>query len=198
MTVPAGELVSAPITLSIPDWSFALGIRNKVEYTVTVAIAKTAGVVLGRQNEMELVVKKTGRLNFKAEAPEGSVAIDRANWICSKMDGTEGDANVLKGTVGGDVASNTAPWWVSVDMGATHTLTGAKTTHWGAYYAPTRIEVETSEDGTNWLSHGELEVTGGTQNWSFIEPVTCRYLRYTALAPNSRTDITGMFLYEAQ
>lgn len=152
---------------------------------------------LGRQNLLTLDITKNAYLNLKAEAPANPKQIDRTNWVCSKMDGIEGDANVLKGTAGGDVASNSAPWWVMVDMAATHTLIGAKITHWASAFAPTQIEVETSADGTNWTSHGVLDVWGGTQNWSFIEPVTCRYL-YTALAPNSRTDITGMFLYEAQ
>lgn len=198
VTIPAGELVSAPITLSVPDWSFEAENRAKVEYTVAVSVAQTAGVELGRQNLLTLAITKNAYLNLVAEAPENSVEIDCTNWVCSKMDGMEGDANVLKGTAGGDIASNTAPWWVAVDMGATHTLTGARTTHWSSYYAPTSIEVETSEDGTNWTSHGVLPISGGTQNWSLIEPVACRFVRYTALAPNSRTDITSMRLYEAE
>lgn len=198
VTVPAGELVSAPVTLSVSDWSFAADMRDKAEYSIAVSLAQTPAWKLGRQNLLTLDITKNAYLNLKAEAPANPKQIDRTNWVCSKMDGIEGDANVLKGTAGGDVASNSAPWWVMVDMAATHTLIGAKTTHWASAFAPTQIEVETSADGTNWTSHGVLDVWGGTQNWSFIEPVTCRYLRYTALAPNSRTDITGMFLYEAQ
>lgn len=128
VTVPAGELVSAPVTLSVSDWSFAADMRDKAEYSIAVSLAQTPGVELGRQNLLTLDITKNAYLNLKAEAPANPKQIDR----------------------------------------------------------------------TNWTSHGVLDVWGGTQNWSFIEPVTCRYLRYTALAPNSRTDITGMFLYEAQ
>lgn len=110
VTIPAGELVSAPITLSVPDWSFEAENRAKVEYTVAVSVAQTAGVELGRQNLLTLAITKNAYLNLVAEAPENSVEIDRTNWACSKMDGMEGDANVLKGTAGGDIASNTAPW----------------------------------------------------------------------------------------
>ena len=135
VTVPAGELVSAPVTLSVSDWSFAADMRDKAEYSIAVSLAQTPGVELGRQNLLTLDITKNAYLNLKAEAPANPKQIDRTNWVCSKMDGIEGDANVLKGTAGGDVASNSAPWWVMVDMAATHTLIGAKTTHWASAFA---------------------------------------------------------------
>lgn len=139
MTVPAGELVSAPVTLSVSDWSFAADMHDKAEYSIAVSLAQTPGVELGRQNLLTLDITKNAYLNLKAEAPANPKQIDRTNWVCSKMDGIEGDANVLKGTAGGDVASNSAPWWVMVDMAATHTLIGAKTTHWAWPSLPRRL-----------------------------------------------------------
>lgn len=41
VTVPAGELVSAPVTLSVSDWSFAADMRDKAEYSIAVSLAQT-------------------------------------------------------------------------------------------------------------------------------------------------------------
>lgn len=55
-----------------------------------------------------------------------------------------------------------------------------------------------SPDNATWKSHGTLAVSGGTQNWRFLKPVTARYLRYRVMSPNGRTDVTEFNIYVAK
>lgn len=96
----------------------------------------------------------------------------------------------------GQLASEEAT--LTLDLGAETTMLGANTRHWGSGYAPRSIEVLTSPDNATWKSHGTLAVSGGTQNWRFLKPVTARYLRYRVMSPNGRTDVTEFNIYVAK
>ena len=106
--------------------------------------------------------------------------------------------NIFDGNTGSDIAANSAPWEFTLDLGAETTMLGANTRHWGSGYAPRSIEVLTSPDNATWKSHGTLAVSGGTQNWRFLKPVTARYLRYRVMSPNGRTDVTEFNIYVAK
>lgn len=66
------------------------------------------------------------------------------------MEGVENpESNSVAGTGSSDVATNGIPFWLTVDLKTVKTLTGIQTRHWGAGYAPTKVEIFTSEDGEN-------------------------------------------------
>ncbi len=112
------------------------------------------------------------------------------------MEGVENpESNSVAGTGSSDVATNGIPFWLTVDLKTVKTLTGIQTRHWGAGYAPTKVEIFTSEDGEKWVSIGQWTTKGGTQTITFEESVKTRYLKYQMITVPSRVDITRFYIY---
>lgn len=76
------------------------------------------------------------------------------DWIFTFMTGVENSAsNSVAGTGTNDVATNGVPFWLTVDFKEVKNVTGVQTTHWGAGYAPSKVEIFSSENGDDWVSH---------------------------------------------
>ena len=154
-----------------------------------------------KTNKVTVTYKKTVKpyLNLASGTPSNAEYMDRTNWSGTLGEGVENViGNIFDGNTGSDIAANSAPWEFTLDLGAETTMLGANTRHWGSGYAPRSIEVLTSPDNATWKSHGTLAVSGGTQNWRFLKPVTARYLRYRVMSPNGRTDVTEFNIYVAK
>lgn len=208
LTIPAGQLASEEATLTIDPAFLAITDEQKTYdpavFTVTVGELKTScnDVRLStKTNKVTVTYKKTVKpyLNLASGTPSNAEYMDRTNWSGTLGEGVENViGNIFDGNTGSDIAANSAPWEFTLDLGAETTMLGANTRHWGSGYALRSIEVLTSPDNATWKSHGTLAVSGGTQNWRFLKPVTARYLRYRVMSPNGRTDVTEFNIYVAK
>ena len=94
---------------------------------------------------------------------------DPKKWMFTFMEGVENaGSNSVAGTGSADLAINNTPLWLTVDFLEKKTLTGIQTRHWASSYAPTKIELFTSEDNTNWTSIGEFKTSGSTQTINHV------------------------------
>lgn len=81
------------------------------------------------------------------------------------MNGVENPtSNSVIGNGSGDVETNGVPFWLIVDLGTAKILTGLQTKHWGASFAPKKIEIFVSENNRDWveLKGGTTATSGGT------------------------------------
>ena len=98
------------------------------------------------------------------------------------MEGVENaESNSVAGTGSNDVATNG--------------VTGIQTTHWGAGYAPSKVEIFSSENGDKWTSIGQWDTKGRNQTITFDERIKTRYLKYQMVTVPSRVDITKFYIY---
>ena len=119
------------------------------------------------------------------------------DWIFTFMTGVENSAsNSVAGTGTNDVATNGVPFWLTVDFKEVKNVTGVQTTHWGAGYAPSKVEIFSSENGDDWVSipdngilKEELRLSHSTSGFK------TRYLKYQMITVPSRVDITRFYIY---
>ena len=118
------------------------------------------------------------------------------DWIFTFIEGVENaESNSFAGTGSNDVATNGVPFWLTVDFKEVKTVTGIQTTHWGAGYAPSKVEIFSSENGDKWTSIGQWDTKGRNQTITFDERIKTRYLKYQMVTVPSRVDITKFYIY---
>lgn len=206
--IKAGSLKSEPVTISITDWSDIESVEEAADYTLNVKIAgisTSSPEITNSEFNQSIAVKinkeqaKREKFLFFGQVPGNSTLHTNVrDWDFAFMDGVENpDANTVAGTGGSDVATNGTPFWVTVDFKEVKKVTGIKTAHWGPGYAPSKIEILTSDNGSTWKSLGEVETSGNTQNIAFKNTVETRYLKYQMITVPSRVDITQLHVYMA-
>lgn len=194
--IKAGSTASEPITLSITDWKYLENTKEALEYTLKIKIAdieSTSSEVTNAAYYQEIVLK----ISKTAEKKKESVLLTNVkDWIFTFMTGVENSAsNSVAGTGTNDVATNGVPFWLTVDFKEVKNVTGVQTTHWGAGYAPSKVEIFSSENGDDWVSIGQWDTKGRTQTITFDERVKTRYLKYQMITVPSRVDITRFYIY---
>lgn len=194
--IKAGSTASEPITLSITDWKYLENTKEALEYTLKIKIAdieSTSAEVTNAAYYQEIVLK----ISKTAEKKKESVLLTNVkDWIFTFMTGVENSAsNSVAGTGTNDVATNGVPFWLTVDFKEVKNVTGVQTTHWGAGYAPSKVEIFSSENGDDWISIGQWDTKGRTQTITFDERVKTRYLKYQMITVPSRVDITRFYIY---
>lgn len=162
--IKAGSTASEPITLSITDWKYLENTKEALEYTLKIKIAdieSTSAEVTNAAYYQEIVLK----ISKTAEKKKESVLLTNVkDWIFTFMTGVENSAsNSVAGTGTNDVATNGVPFWLTVDFKEVKNVTGVQTTHWGAGYAPSKVEIFSSENGDDWVSIGQWDTKGRTQ-----------------------------------
>ena len=203
--IKAGQTKSEPVTVTINDWS---DLENIKEPKSLVLRIKNAGIESGASdvtasNFMQAIEYKINKSEAKpenvifGEEPVDSEMKDNVtDWNFTFMDGVENSkSNAVAGTGGSDVATNGVPFWIVVDFKEPKVVTGIRTHHWGSYYAPSRVELYTSNDGVNWKAQGEVATKGGQQIMAFKKPVTTQYLKYQMLTVPGRVDVTRFYVY---
>lgn len=197
--IKAGQKQSEPITLSITDWSELADNKEAAEYTLSINMksinSNAQGVTFSEFNKgFAFTVKKT------AEKPKQDVLVTTPKeWIFTFMDGVENPgANTVAGTGSNDVATNGVPFWLTVDFKSVKTISGIQTQHWANQYAPTKVELFTSENGTTWESIGVFETSGYTQTIKFDQRIDTRFLKYQMIDVPGRVDITRFSVYMYQ
>ncbi len=194
--IKTGSTASEPITLSITDWKYLENTKEALEYTLKIKIAdieSTSAEVTNAAYYQEIVLK----ISKTAEKKKESVLLTNVkDWIFTFMTGVENSAsNSVAGTGTNDVATNGVPFWLTVDFKEVKNVTGVQTTHWGAGYAPSKVEIFSSENGDDWVSIGQWDTKGRTQTITFDERVKTRYLKYQMITVPSRVDITRFYIY---
>lgn len=200
VTLKEGQMTSEEITATVDPTIFA-SIMEKTSFSFSVSISNVTTndkntVISSSLSTLPVIINKAAYCNLKSGIPSNSQLIsNRAGWIINVEEGVEGAPNNLTGT---DVALNNKGFWFTVDLGEAKVLTGIKTNHWTNAYAPREVEILQSENGTTWKSLSSLAISGGTQNITFISPITTRYLKYQiiTISTNGRTDVTEFNVYE--
>lgn len=194
--IKAGSTHSEPISLSITDWSDLSQVKEAAEYTLDIKMTGlntvTTGVTYGEFNQ-----KFTLKISKAAEKPkEEKLVCTPQDWIFTFMEGVENaNSNSVAGTGSADVATNGNPFWLTVDLRSVNTVGGIQTKHWGSTYCPTKVEVFCSDDGEEWISLGQYDTKGSTQDIKFAERVNTRFLKYQMIEVPDRVDITKFSVY---
>lgn len=201
--IKAGEMQSEELMATIPDLSFMSEMDEAVKYTFTVIMesVQTSGKSVKMSsvyNALPATVNKEALSvdNLKNGQPDNSVLDNRSEWAITLMPGVENTAaNLIDGDTWSDVAINNSGFWIALDLGSEKTVTGIKTQHWAGAYAPSKIELYISEDGSQWQSMGNLNTGDAAQYISFKVPVNTRYLKYDILVYPGRVDVTEFNVY---
>lgn len=188
VVIPAGQ-ITATTTLN-GDWSYATDVVSSQTWTtkITVAAATPSNItrLSTNLNELTIVVNKepVDLKNVSLETPSGNELTNRSSWTVT-CNGAETDT-----LTDGDESSYMYVYnnlEVVVDLGKEVTVTGFKTTNqWGDAYAPDKVSIYTSSDGSSWSLQGsDIELpAAGDFDFAFGESVTCRYLRIYATGQN--------------
>lgn len=204
VTLKEGQMTSEEITATVDPAIFA-SIMEKTSFTFSVSISDVTTndkntVISNSLNTLPVIINKAAYCNLKSGTPSNSQLIsNRTGWIINMEEGVQGAANnLIDGKTGTDIAIDNKGFWFTVDLGEAKLLTGIKTNHWAGAYAPREVEILQSENGTTWKSLSSLAISGGTQNITFISPITTRYLKYQiiTISTNGRTDVTEFNVYE--
>ena len=203
--IKAGQTKSEPVTVSISDWSDIEGVKEAKAYSLNIKNAgiETFAPEVTNSNFMQSISVKINKgeakpenLVFGDEPADSELHTNVTDWAFEFMPGVENpNSNSVAGTGSSDVATNGVPFWVTVDFKAPQTITGIKTRHWGGAFAPTKIELLTSDDGKNWTSQGEVVTKGGYQVVAFKKPVTAQHLKYRMINVPWRVDIMQLHVY---
>lgn len=207
-TIKAGETKSEDVTISITDWSDIVTNNAECDMVLTIqmdGISTTAADITNSEFNQSIKVNikkeqaKPEEFLFFGYAPENSTLMtNKTDWTFEFMEGVENpNSNTVAGTGGNDVATNGVPFWFTVDFGEVYNVTGIQTRHWGAGYAPTEIEVFTSDNGTDWKSMNTVQTYGSAQAIAFKEPRATRYLKYQMITVPGRVDVTAFYVYVA-
>ncbi len=194
--VKAGSRTSDTITISVRNWGDLEDVKTATNCTLKIRlkdIETTAEDVGSSVYYKEIVL----RISKTAEKPkENKLLTNAKDWIFTFMEGVENsESNSVAGTGSSDVATNGVPFWLTVDLKTIKTVTGVQTRHWGATYAPTKVEIFTSSDGVKWITAGVYVTKGSTQTITFGERVKTRYLKYQMIDVPNRVDITRFYIY---
>lgn len=196
LIIKAGSLNSEPSTVSITDWSDLVSITKEAEYSLKIkmtSIETTGSDVANSSYNQEINLKITK----SAERQKENILLTNAkDWIFTFMEGVENaGSNSVAGTGTSDVATNGEPFWFTVDLKTTKEVSGIQTRHWGAGFAPSKVEIFTSENGDDWVSIGQKDTKGSTQTIMFDERIKTRYLKYQMITVPGRVDITRFYIY---
>lgn len=193
--IKAGSTNSEMITVSINNWDDLSSVKEAADYTLNIKIngIEASPEVIPSDFRQEISIK----ISKGAERKKQEVLLtDPKKWMFTFMEGVENaSSNSVAGTGSADVAINNTPLWLTVDFIEKKTLTGIQTRHWASSYAPTKIELFTSEDNTKWTSIGEFTTSGQTQTIKFEERIKTRYLKYQMITIPPRVDITKFNVY---
>lgn len=197
LLIKAGEQKSEPLTINITDWSELTSIKEAATYHLNVNL----GDITSQDDNIEFgafVRNFSFEISKPVEKPKTeSLVRDPANWIFNWIDSDQYEnlgSNSVDGTGWNDVATNGVPIIFSIDFKEVKELSGIRTSHWGASFAPTKIKLYTSANGTDWNLLMEKDTSGGSQTVKF-DRIKTRYFKYEMVTVPSRVDIRYLYFY---
>lgn len=201
VTIKAGQQVSEEITATIDRKIFST-IDEKTSFSFSISISDISTsngntIISSNLKTLPAIINKAAFCNLKSAVPADSqLWTAKTEWSFTFQEGVENSSsNSVIGNGSNDIATNGVPFWLIVDLKVVKTIKGIQSKHWSGSYAPTQIEVFSSDNGSTWKSMGTLGTKGGTQNITFISPVETRYLKYQMLKVPSRVDLTAFYVY---
>ena len=204
-TIKAGETKSDPITVSITDMSDFEKVLESKTYFLNLSLGQiecNLPEVTSSHFNQSISVKinkseaKPENLIFGTEPADSELQTNASDWSFTFMEGVENPgSNSVAGTGSSDVATNGIPFWFTVDFKSPQIITGIKTQHWGGGFAPSKIELFVSDDGSQWKSMGEVATRGGTQVIAFKKPTKAQHLKYQMVDVPWRVDVTKFYVY---
>lgn len=202
VTIPAGQIKSELVQMSVEDWSSETTIKEETQYLAEVNLSKNKikDVLVGNQSRLRMQVTKSALLNLESGAPtEGKLIENRAVWEITVQEGVENANNPGRLVDGNnsDLAVNSGGFWFIVNLTEPTLVTGIRTNFWGSGYAARGVEVFVSDNGVKWESQGQLRTSGAAQEIKFINPVTTKYIKYniTVGSQYNRLSVTEFNVY---
>lgn len=204
--IKAGSLKSEDVTVSFKNEDFITSVSDEKTFSFKVimeSLETDLDYVRINENDASFNVNivKPAKCQMAVGVPDNSELIaDRSVWEIEVEPGVEnGPENLVDNNTGSDVAVNNKGFWVIVNLKEKTNVTGLCTYHWSGAYCPSRVKVSVSDDGSEWRSLGELNVSGGEQNIKFDETQETQYVKYEMIETvGSRVDITEFHVYKAK
>lgn len=202
--IEAGKLESEDIKMSFTNHDFINETSGEktFKFIIKIASLETDLSYVNLDNStrsIDVTIEKPAVSQLEAGAPENSELIsDRSVWDVEVESGVEnGPENLVDNNTGSDVAVNNKGFWVTVDLKQKTKVTGIRTLHWATMYAPTRVKISISDNGSDWESMGEISVSGAEQIIRFKETKETQHIRYDMIDTYSnRVDITEFYIYK--
>lgn len=204
--IKAGNLKSEAVTLSFKNEDFITSVIDEKTFSFRVVMESLeTDLDYVRINEADasfnVNIFKPAKCRMSVGTPDNSELIsDRSVWEIEVEAGVEnGPDNLVDNNNGTDVAVNNKGFWVTVNLMEKTKVTGLCTYHWSGPYYPTRVKVSVSDNGSEWTSLGELNVSGSQQNIKFDETQEVQYVKYEMIeTASNRVDITEFHVYKAK
>lgn len=162
LTIKKGELISADtLNVRYTDMSeFKDGTANYI-LPITITEVKGGGVSVSESRTFYLTYESSLILMEGASSPTGTKIDDRSNWsvlMNGKETDSEGTSNnaVIDGNNNTYIYSEYAETELLFDLKATKKISSITFTFYAWYYAPLKLSVAVSADGTNYDELGSV------------------------------------------
>lgn len=185
VVIKAGSKVSDTITIRVTNWEELEDIKEALECALKIRLKD---IETTDENVRNSVYYQDITLKISKSVEELKKSVVMTNikdWDFTFMEGVENsESNTAAGT-GKSVVTSDVPLWLTVDIKEIRILTGILTYH-GTKTGPTKVEILSSENGTDWISVGQFDTGGGfIQKVEFSKRIRTQYLKYHMIdAPN--------------
>lgn len=204
--IKAGNLKSEDVTVSFKNEDFITSVIDEKTFSFKVIMESLVTdldyvKISGTDGSFNVNIIKPAKCRMAAGVPGNSELIaDRSVWEIEVESGVEnGPGNLVDNNRNTDVAVNNKGFWVIVNLKEKTNVTGLCTYHWGAQFAPSRLKISVSDNGSEWKSLGELKVSGNIQRIKFDDTQEVQYVKYEMIETvSNRVDITEFHVYKAK
>lgn len=208
VTIPAGAKESDATTWSVTD-DFLEADEELGTFPVQLTaelVGDTAGAAVDPEDAGVAIsiVKKSDLLTFLSAADASWMKYPTSGWTFDTNGSVwGGDAALWDGSTSTDVYGAN-PLEITIDMKTPQWVAGFDIRSYGSIsYLGEYFELSTSEDGENWMPHGELRQAeapnrgyGATNYVQLLKPCNARYIKWVGTKGSAYgPDITEMYIY---
>lgn len=211
VTIPAGAKESDATTWSVTD-DFLEANEELGTFPVQLTaelVGDTAGAAVDPEDAGVAIsiVKKSDLLTFLSAADASWMKYPTSGWTVQTNGSAWPDANtaLFDGNSSTDIYTWSDPSLeLTIDMKTSQWVAGFDIRSYGSIsYLGEYFELSTSEDGENWMPHGELRQAeapnrgyGATNYVQLLKPCNARYIKWVGTKGSAyRPDITEMYIY---
>lgn len=202
IVIPAGSIVSPPITWSVTD-DFMLANQDVKQHTLTLKgsfESEDNRVAVLDESHMNLTMNITNSNNYLSLGsginPSWTM-FDRSGWTANNDDASEDYGSIIDGNMNTYIYSIDGPLSVIIDMKERREMAGFALRYgWNTEdYSSSRIELYSSDDGTNWNDIGYLEPPSQGEHYiDLAATIQARYLK-AILSPYGMLVISEFEVY---
>lgn len=211
VTIPAGAKESDATTWSVTD-DFLEANEELGTFPVQLTaelVGDTAGAVVDPEDAGVAIsiVKKSDLLAFLSAADASWMKYPTSGWTVQTNGSAWPDANtaLFDGNSSTDIYTWSYPSLeFTIDMKTSQWVAGFDIRSYGSIsYLGEYFELSTSEDGENWMPHGELRQAeapnrgyGATNYVQLLKPCNARYIKWVGTKGSaSSPDISELYIY---